>query len=64
MKVQPGTAYYFKEEAAPAGHLVNPYRDPYFALVPDNANGYKLVYEGSAAFAQAVPAAANQREGA
>jgi pilin isopeptide linkage protein len=64
VKVQPGTAYYFKEEAAPAGHLVNPYRDPYFALVPDNANGYKLVYEGSAAFAQAVPAAANQREGA
>ena len=64
VKVQPGTAYYFKEEAAPAGHLVNPYRDPYFALVPDSANGYKLVYEGSAAFAQAVPAAADQREGA
>lgn len=64
VKVKPGTAYYFKEEAAPAGHLVNPYRDPYFSLVPDNANGYKLVYEGSAAFAQAVPAAANQREGA
>lgn len=63
-KLQTGVAYYFKEEAAPAGHLVNPYRDPYFALVPDSANGYKLVYEGSAEFAQAVPAAANQREGA
>lgn len=69
VKVQTGVAYYFKEEAAPSGHLVNPYRDPYFALVPTTDSeggqtGYKLVYEGSAAFAQAVPAAADQREGA
>ena len=68
VKVQTGVAYYFKEEAAPSGHLVNPYRDPYFALVPttDSAGGqtgYKLVYEGSEEFAQAVPAAADQREG-
>ena len=69
VKVQTGVAYYFKEEAAPSGHLVNPYRDPYFALVPTTDSeggqtGYKLVYEGSEEFAQAVPAAANQREGA
>ncbi|MGN0035298.1 MAG: Spy0128 family protein, partial [Coriobacteriales bacterium] len=60
VKVQTGTAYYFKEEAAPSGHLVNPYRDPYFALVPDQNNGYRLVYEGSAEFAAAVPSASAQ----
>lgn len=60
VRVQTGTAYYFKEEAAPEGHLVNPYRDPYFALEPDSTNGYKLVYEGTDEFAAAVPGAASQ----
>lgn len=60
VRVQTGTAYYFKEEAAPEGHLVNPYRDPYFALEPDSTNGYKLVYEGTDEFASAVPDAAGQ----
>lgn len=44
-----GNVYYFKEEEAPAGHLVNPYRDPYFTIVGE-AGQYKLAYEGQAAF--------------
>lgn len=45
----PGAVYYFKEEHAPAGHLVNPYRDPYFTIV-ETEGSYKLVYEGQAEF--------------
>lgn len=40
--------YYFKEEAAPEGHLVDAYRSAMFSIVYDeNAKKYKLVYEGT-----------------
>jgi|GEM_PF-1860395 len=44
-KPEEGAKYYFKEEAAPAGHLVNPYRDVYMMFERTN-EGYKTLYEG------------------
>ena len=51
--VEYGAPYYFKEEAAPAGHLVNPYRDPYFTVVVENGS-HVLYYEGTTEFDNAT----------
>lgn len=38
--------YYFKEEAAPAGHLVDPYRGVYMIFVRTD-EGYDVLFEGT-----------------
>lgn len=65
-----GVLYYFKEEAAPAGHTVSEFRSPYFYLERDGSsgNGFTMKYTDSkhemgteaevAADADAVPLAA------
>ena len=48
-----GVAYYFKEETAPAGHLVDPYRSAYFTVSAEGGT-YHLVYEDDPTFSQLV----------
>ncbi|MCH4184758.1 MAG: hypothetical protein LKF61_04645 [Eggerthellaceae bacterium] len=43
--LQVGSQYYFKEESAPEGHLVDPYKSPSFTFVHDGS-GFKIVYGG------------------
>ncbi len=43
--LQVGSQYYFKEESAPEGHLVDPYKSPNFTFVHDGS-GFKIVYGG------------------
>lgn len=47
-----GKKYYFKEESAPEGHLVDVYRSQLFTVVPDPADPskLKLVYESNPEF--------------
>ncbi len=52
--LQAGVAYYFKEEKAPAKHLVDPVRSKYFTLI-EKSGTYKLAYEGTPEFVEAVP---------
>jgi pilin isopeptide linkage protein len=42
VNVDTSASYYFKEESAPAGHLVDPYRSDTFSI-EKTANGYELV---------------------
>lgn len=44
-----GVLYYFKEEAAPAGHTVSEFRSPYFYLERDSSsgNGFTMKYTDS-----------------
>ena len=51
--LEDGANYYFKEEAAPEGYLVNAYRSGLFTI-DKSADGYKLVYETGTASALAV----------
>ena len=50
----PGVAYYLLEEAAPHGHLVDPYPTDYFTIA-SNEDGYYLVYQSDPKFFELVP---------
>lgn len=47
--VREGESYYFKEEDAPDGHLVTPYRDPMFTVTRKDGR-IVVAYEGSEEF--------------
>lgn len=49
-----GYAYYLLEEAAPHGHLVDPYPTDYFTIAK-NDKGYYLVYQNEPEFFKLVP---------
>jgi hypothetical protein len=52
--LEDGVAYYFKEESAPNGHLVDPYRTAYFTIAHEGGR-FWMVYEADPAFATWAP---------